>query len=123
MKCFVSTLGLLFLCSGASLAQRMDQANQQGQQEQVQFPKSDAFAGAALDYRIIPAANNTFCYDILADGKTLIHQVSAPGLPGLEGFKTKAGAEKVAKIVIEKIRKGEMPPTISIEEMKKAGAL
>jgi len=55
----------------------------------------------------------------MADGRLMIHQSSAPGLPGNEGFKTKADAEKVAKLVISKIKKGEMPPTVSIEEMKK----
>ena len=40
-------------------------------------------------------------------------------MPGNEGFKTKADAEKVAQLVIDKIRKGEMPPTVTIKEMKK----
>ena len=53
----------------------------------------------------------------------MIHQTSAPGLPGNEGFKTKTDAEKVAQLVIDKIEKGEMPPTISIDEIKKLNAI
>ena len=53
----------------------------------------------------------------------MIHQTSAPALPGNEGFKTKEDATKIALLVIEKIRKGEMPPTISIDEMKKLGVV
>ena len=53
----------------------------------------------------------------------MIHQTSAPALPGNKGFKTKADATKVALLVIEKIKKGEMPPTISIDEMKKLGVI
>jgi len=49
----------------------------------------------------------------------MIHQTSAPALSGNEGFKTKKDAAKVALLVIEKVKKGEMPPTISIDEMKK----
>ena len=49
----------------------------------------------------------------------MIHQTSAPALSGNEGFKTKEDASKVAALAIGKIRKGEMPPTISIDEMKK----
>jgi len=49
----------------------------------------------------------------------MIHQTSVPALPGNEGFKTREAATKVALLVIEKIKKGEMPPTISIDEMKK----
>jgi hypothetical protein len=53
----------------------------------------------------------------------MIHQPSAPGLPGNEGFKTKADAEKVAKLVIDKIKKGEMPPSVTKEEMEKLKVL
>ena len=56
--------------------------------------------------------------DVFADGRLMIHQSSVPALPGNEGFKTKEDATKVALLVIEKIRKGETPPTISIDEMK-----
>ncbi len=87
------------------------------------FPSGDQFKTAKLSYKIIPAANHTWCYDILAEGRMMIHQPSAPGLPGNEGFKTKAKAIKVAELVIEKIKKGEMPPSVSMEEMKKVGAL
>lgn len=38
---------------------------------------------------------------------------------GNVNFKTKADAEKVAKLVIDKIKKGEMPPTVTIEELQK----
>ena len=48
----------------------------------------------------------------------MIHQSSIPGLPGNEGFKTKDDAIKVAEMVVYKIRNGEMPPTVSIDEME-----
>jgi hypothetical protein len=89
----------------------------------AQFPAAAQFANTKLTYKIIPAANNTFCYDVLADGKLLIHQPSKPGLPGNEGFKTKAAAEKVAKLIISKIKKGEMPPSVTPEELKKLNVL
>ena len=41
-----------------------------------------------------------------------------PGLPGAEGCRTKADAEKLAAFVIGKIQKGEMPPSITTEELK-----
>ncbi|MBK9730999.1 MAG: DUF4907 domain-containing protein [Chitinophagaceae bacterium] len=81
------------------------------------FPEASAYTNSNLTYIIIDAPNSTFCYDIYAEGKLMIHQTSAPGLPGNEGFKAREDAEKVAQLVIEKIRKGEMPPTISIDEM------
>jgi len=53
----------------------------------------------------------------------MIHQTSVPALPRNEGFKTKEDATTVALLVIEKIKKGEMPPTISIDEMKNLGVI
>lgn len=38
-------------------------------------------------------------------------------MPGNEGFNTKKDAMKVAELVIAKVKKGEMPPTISAEEL------
>ena len=76
-----------------------------------------------LTYEIIPGLNNTWGYDILSDNKVIIHQPCIPAVTGNEGFKTKEGAEKVAKLVIEKMKKGEMPPSIDAEEMKKLKAI
>ena len=83
------------------------------------FPKASAYANTKLTYKIIDAPKHTYCYDVFADGRLMIHQPSAPALPGNEGFRTKADATKVALLAIDKIKKGEMPPTISIDEMKK----
>jgi hypothetical protein len=89
----------------------------------AQFPAASQFPNTQLTYKIIPAANNTFCYDVLADGKILIHQSIKPGLPGNEGFKTKAAAAKVAKLIITKIKNGEMPPSVTPSELKKLNVL
>jgi hypothetical protein len=77
-----------------------------------------SLAKTTLTYTIIPAPNHTWCYDIFADGKLMIHQTSIPAVPGHKGFNTGEVASKVALLVIEKIKRGERPPTISIEEMK-----
>ncbi|MBK6540904.1 MAG: DUF4907 domain-containing protein [Flavobacteriales bacterium] len=87
----------------------------------AQFPTASAHAGAALTYRIIDAPNGTFGYAILSDGELLIQQTNMPGQPGVEGCRTKADAEKLAELVIGKIRHGEMPPTVSNEELKNLG--
>ena len=74
-----------------------------------------------LTYKIIPAASKTWCYDIYSNGKKLIHQPSKPGVSGNKGFKTKKMAELVARKIIDKIRKGEMPPSMSQEELDQLG--
>lgn len=129
----------LLLCSGVSFAQNtisntshepilakdsLSQLKQNDTSEGTSsFPSGEQFKDAQLSYTIIPAANDTWCYDILMEGRLFIHQPSAPSLPGNEGFKTKEGAAKVAELVISKMKKGEMPPSITIEEMKELNAL
>ena len=76
-----------------------------------------------ITFLVFSAVNNTWGYDILIDKKLTIHQPSIPGVQGEMGFKTKKDAENVAKLVVGKIKKGEMPPSITIEEMKKLKAL
>lgn len=119
------TLLLLLLSVSAKAQQRVaDTKNPSTEKKQeVQFPEASQFADSKLTYKIIPSANNTWCYDILADGRMMIHQPSVPGLPGNEGFKTKAVAQKVADLIISKIKNGEMPPSVTLDEMKKVGAL
>jgi len=74
-------------------------------------------ARSTFNYVIIDAPHDTYGYDIYNDNHKLIHQPSIPGLPGNDGFKTKADALKVAQLVCDKLKKGEMPPSVSIEEM------
>ena len=84
---------------------------------------ASASADTKLTYKIIDAPKHTYGYDVFADGRLMIHQASVPALPGNEGFKTKEGAIKVALLVIDKIKQGEMPPTVSIDEMKKLNVI
>jgi hypothetical protein len=80
---------------------------------------ANQFANIKLTYKIIDAPDKTFGYDIYADDRKLIHQSSIPAIAGNEGFKTKGDAVKVAKLVIDKMKKGEWPPAVTAEELKK----
>jgi hypothetical protein len=106
-----TTMTMLFAQATSALAQPDNTA--------ARFPEAIAYANTKLTFKIIDAPKHTYCYDVFADGRLMIHQTSVPGLPGNEGFKTKEDASKVAALVMGKIRKGEMPPTISIDEMTK----
>lgn len=77
------------------------------------------FINAQVTYKIIDVPNKTYGYDIYVDGKIKIHQPSIPALSGNEGFKKKEYAIKVALLVIDKIKNGEMLPSVTIEEMRK----
>ena len=109
---------VLILCQWLFITVLSAQSPTQADSSNIKFPEASAYSNVKLTYKIIDAPNHTFCYDVYADNKLLIHQTSIPAMPGNEGFKTKADAEKVALLVIGKIRNGEMPPTVSIEEMQ-----
>ena len=90
---------------------------------QIVQEKTISLNSSKIYYKIISSINNTWGYDIFIDNKLKVHQAKIPCLNGNEGFKTKLAAENVAKIIIMKIKKGEMPPEISIEEMKHINAI
>ena len=111
---------ILFCCMSITmLSAQAPSAPAKPDSSAARFPEANAYANTKLTYKIIDAPKHTYGYDVFADGRLMIHQPSAPPLPSNEGFKTKEDATKVAQLAIDKIRKGEMPPTISIDEMKK----
>ena len=87
----------------------------------AQNPPADTGTTAVTSYtwNIIAAPGNTYGYDIYRQGKLLVHQTTIPGMPGNQGFAKKKDAEKVAKLVIGKLEKGIMPPTVTKEELQK----
>ena len=121
--CLAFVPGIWSQTSNQDKLQQPVKVSKTGSKPAAQFPAASQFANTPLTYKIIPATNNTYCYDVLASGKILIHQPSKPGLPGNEGFKTKAAAAKVANLIISKIKKGEMPPSVTTEELKKLNVL
>ena len=120
MKSHLNLAALILFCcmSITMLFAQAPSAPAQPDRRAAKFPEASAYANTKLTYKIIDAPKHTYCYDVFGDGRLMIHQPSAPALPSNEGFKTKEDATKVALLVIEKIKKGEMPPTISIDEMK-----
>ncbi|MBL7938455.1 MAG: DUF4907 domain-containing protein [Flavobacteriales bacterium] len=73
---------------------------------------------ATITHRIIDAPNETYGYEILANGKLLIRQTNVPGQPGNNGCATIADAEKLAALVAGKVQRGEMPPTVTRKELQ-----
>jgi protein involved in ribonucleotide reduction len=114
---FLTVLFIFALFPGSSIS-----ANGNANKEDVKQQKNP-YANAEITIKIIPSTNKTFGYDILLYGKPLVHQPNIPALPGHEGFSTKEKAQTVAEFVVEKIRKNEMPPTVTIEDLNKMGVL
>lgn len=114
---------MLIVPSPAIAQQVPGKASPAMENQAIAFPKASAYEGSKLTYKVTQLPDKTYGYDILADGRLMIRQTSIPAMPGTEGFKTKRSAESVAALVIEKIKKGQMPPTVEIDEMKKLKAI
>jgi hypothetical protein len=85
--------------------------------------QNNPYTKAEINIKIIPSINKTFGYDIFINGQRVIHQPHIPAVPGNKGFVTKARAQKVAEFVVKKIRNNEMPPAVTIDDLKKMGVL
>jgi hypothetical protein len=77
-------------------------------------------AGKAFNdfsYIIIEGNQNGFGYDIIAQGKVIIHQPYIPAISGNKGFRTKEDAQKIAQLVIYKLNKNIIPPSVTKKEL------
>ena len=126
---FLAALFMLFMVAGVpgtSISAEETVSNKQEVKKEVKQEakqQKNPYANAEITIKIIPSAKKTFGYDILLYGRPLVHQPNIPGLPGNEGFTTRERAQTVAEFVVKKIRKNEMPPTVSIEDLNKMGVL
>lgn len=79
---------------------------------------AEQVARADISFKVI-SVEGGYGYDIYVDGKRMIHQAHIPGIAGVAGFRTKEDSQKVAELVIRKLKNKEMPPTITEEELRK----
>ena len=89
----------------------------------VETSIDDTQAAKTLTFQVIDAPNKTFGYEISVNGKKLIRQTTIPAVAGIEGFKTAAQAEKVAQFLIEKMKKNDALPAISLNELRELDVL
>ena len=127
LLCFLLLNALLCACNKQGQAEQKEgltQPNLSTQPPTDHFSSSNSVAHQGiLSIQTIPAPENTFGYNILQDGKVFIHQPHLPGLPGLRGFDTETDARKAAELMVHKIRRNIMPPTVSPEELDSLGVL
>ncbi len=62
-----------------------------------------------------------FGFDIYQDGKMMIHQNSIPATQGNKAFVTEEEAKAVGALMLYKVSKGIMPPTINVEDLDSLG--
>jgi hypothetical protein len=69
--------------------------------------------------RVFKTEKADFGYDIYKDSTLVIHQPIIPSVSGNAGFVNEEEAKKVAALMIDKLNKGVMPPSVTVEEMEK----
>jgi hypothetical protein len=67
------------------------------------------------------AATNGYGYDIMVNGKKMIHQPTIPAVSGNRGFNSESDAANAGALVKRKLLNNEMPPTISLDELNHLG--
>lgn len=60
-------------------------------------------------------------YNVYRNDSCLIHQPHIPTISGTQGFRTRLQAQQVALTVLEKIERGEFPPTLKHEDLDSLG--
>ena len=87
--------------------------------------KSEVKKDEKLDIRIKTFKNSGeakgWGYDIYVADKLYVHQPGIPAISGNFGFDNEKDAKKVAAVMVNKIIKHIMPPSVSIHELDSLG--
>ncbi|UII32144.1 DUF4907 domain-containing protein [Fulvivirga ulvae] len=86
-------------------------------------PLISAHKGTSGEIKIIENNDGSFGYEIWLNGKRKIIQPTIPAIHGHRGFLSELSARKTAELMVNKIESGEMPPSITLEELTQLGAL
>jgi hypothetical protein len=70
----------------------------------------------SLQYSTYQVANG-WGYSIYHRYKLLVTQPNIPAIAGSKPFYTEADAKKIAHLATTKVAKGQMPPTLSVQEI------
>jgi hypothetical protein len=81
------------------------------------MPTAEQLAKADITFKVI-SVDKGYGYDVYVDGKKLIHQPNIPGRPGMAGFTKKEDSQRVAELVVRKLKNNQIPPAITEEELR-----
>jgi len=119
---FLTIFNLTFSCAQpkgkiqSSTESKLSNPDSAINEQKLQLAKE--FSQKKIEYFIIHVPEDQYGYYIMIDGQMYIEQKTIPAIEGNKGFKTKEDAKKIADLVIQKIREGEIPPTITVEDLK-----
>jgi hypothetical protein len=71
-----------------------------------------------LQYETYPLPKG-WGYRLYIRYKLLVNQPNIPAVSGNESFKNEADARKIARLASSKVANGQIPPTLTVEEVQK----
>ena len=81
-------------------------------------PQDHSSTLVALEVRTFHSSSLGWGYHIYLDGRLYVNQPIIPAISGNRGFANQEDAQKVAELVVRKIRNNIIPPTVTIEELE-----
>lgn len=82
-------------------------------------PRAKATAVDFITYHVFSNPDSTYGYDVLKNGKILVHQPTVPGRTPEKGFISRNDAAKTGRLAVSKAKKYEGPPQITEEDLKR----
>jgi len=113
---FILSLLLLFSCSNSAEHVNSSIENNTSKSENLEQTKESNFSIQVYPIDSLNPSSG-FGYNILIDGAIFIHQNNIPSIPGNMSFSSKENAEKVANLVLGKLKNNIMPPSVSSNEL------
>ena len=122
MKSTFLFLTILILCvsCGEKSTSSSDEDNQQIETLSQVATKAE---GPEFTVITIEYPNIGWGYQILQDGKLAIDQKHIPVIQGYKGFSSKEKAEKTGNFIVEKMKNGIFPPTLTEKELDSLAVL
>lgn len=71
--------------------------------------------GNAISYKIIFTENEGWGYQIFEGSTMLINQIHIPVIQGLHSFSSKENATRTAEYIMQEVKTGNFPPTLTKE--------
>ncbi len=104
----------LMACNNEETKENKSDKSDKTNRFRIETYQSDTISGNSVSsYR--------WGYDIYVDGRLYIRQPHIPAVNGIIGFKSEEDAMKTAELMIYKIEKNILPPSVDISELDSLG--
>lgn len=109
---FIAILIISVSCGEKSPSENEDNQHIDSSAQPLSNAKGPEFTVIIVEY-----PNVGWGYQILQDGKLAIDQKHIPVIQGYRSFSSKEKAEKTGNFIVQKMKKGIFPPTLTEQEL------